>query len=51
MTQEIKKILLSLLFSFIITVIFEYIISIPEEVEKKINDILKEKEKNKITKA
>ena len=51
MTQEIRKILLSIFFSFLIMAIFEYIISIPEEVEKKLNHSLKEKEKNKITKA
>jgi len=46
--NEIKKILLSMLFSFIIIMIFEMLIKIPEKLEEDLNDVLKTKDKSDI---
>ena len=49
--NEIKKIMLSLLFGFILCLIFEKLSKIPEEVENNLNDELRQKDKKKILKA
>ena len=49
--NEIKKIMLSIVIAFIISLIFERISKIPEEVEEGLNKELREKDKPKILKA
>jgi len=49
--NEIKKILLSMLFSFIIMLIFEMLSKIPEETEDALNEELTTKDKIKILEA
>jgi len=49
--NEIKKIMLSLLFGFILCLIFEKLSKIPEEVENNLNDELRQKDKKKILEA